>query len=295
MSWIISNALMKDYVNSHCSQVLAEDCLEAIYLDGAQSAELNGIHTQLVYLSPDKMTAFSRLSRFGMMCKPLTEDLGEDLLMWYLEDSHAKTLAAREKAQASQENDQECGRTWRGSLAKYDPNTHSLKTAQCSLLEDSTQSSVTLPRWGTMRNGELYQQPIVAHLTCGRGYGSLLPTPVASDATTGDIIGKDDTFYTTKTGMPRKVNRNGKDGSVGLARLVRMWPTPTAHNSKEQNSPSESLRNTPTLASIAGGKLNPMWVEWLMGWPIGWTDLQPLGMDKFQEWQQQHSVFYPGE
>ena len=28
------------------------------------------------------------------------------------------------------------------------------------------------------------------------------------------------------------------------------------------------------------GKLNPMWVEWLMGWPLGWTDLKPLEMDK---------------
>ncbi len=30
-----------------------------------------------------------------------------------------------------------------------------------------------------------------------------------------------------------------------------------------------------------GGQLNPPWVEWLMGWPIGWTDLKPLEMDKF--------------
>jgi hypothetical protein len=38
-----------------------------------------------------------------------------------------------------------------------------------------------------------------------------------------------------------------------------------------------------------GGHLNPTWVEWLMGWPIEWTDLKPLATDKFQEWQQQHS------
>ncbi|KJH67258.1 hypothetical protein UF16_11095 [Chromobacterium violaceum] len=36
------------------------------------------------------------------------------------------------------------------------------------------------------------------------------------------------------------------------------------------------------------GQLNPEWVEWLMGWPIGWTGLKPLGMDKFREWQRQH-------
>ena len=29
-----------------------------------------------------------------------------------------------------------------------------------------------------------------------------------------------------------------------------------------------------------GGKLNPTWVEWLMGWPLGWTDLKPLVTDK---------------
>jgi hypothetical protein len=42
-----------------------------------------------------------------------------------------------------------------------------------------------------------------------------------------------------------------------------------------------------------GGQLNPEWVEWLMGWPIGWTELKPLEMDKFREWQQQHSPFSP--
>jgi hypothetical protein len=41
----------------------------------------------------------------------------------------------------------------------------------------------------------------------------------------------------------------------------------------------------------AGGKLNPTWVEWLMGWPLGWTDLKPLEMDKFQQWQQQHGIY----
>jgi len=39
------------------------------------------------------------------------------------------------------------------------------------------------------------------------------------------------------------------------------------------------------------GRLNPTFVEWLMGWPIGWTNLSHLAMGKFQEWQQQHSVY----
>lgn len=61
-------------------------------------------------------------------------------------------------------------------------------------------------------------------------YGNFLPTVVASDATTGAIIGKNDKFIITKTGMPRKINQNGTDGSVGLARLGKlgMLPTPRA-------------------------------------------------------------------
>ena len=54
------------------------------------------------------------------------------------------------------------------------------------------------------------------------------------------------------------------------------WPTPTAHNSKEGNYPAERNRKTPTLASRVGGKLNPTWVEWLMGWPHDWTNLEPI-------------------
>ena len=52
-----------------------------------------------------------------------------------------------------------------------------------------------------------------------------------------------------------------------------LWPTPTAHNAKEGAYPAEYTRKTPTLSAQAGGKLNPAWVEWLMGFPIGHTDL----------------------
>jgi len=68
-----------------------------------------------------------------------------------------------------------------------------------------------------------------------------------------------------------------------------LWPTPTAHNAKETNAPSESLRNTPTLAAQAGGQLNPTWVEWLMNWPIGWTELAPLSNEDFNDWFSKNS------
>ena len=40
------------------------------------------------------------------------------------------------------------------------------------------------------------------------------------------------------------------------------------------------------------GQLNPSWVEWLMGWPIGWTDLKPLETDRFRSVQLWHGLFW---
>lgn len=67
-----------------------------------------------------------------------------------------------------------------------------------------------------------------------------------------------------------------------------LLPTPTAHNAKEGAYPAEFTRNTPTLAAQIGGKINPTWNEWRMGWPLKWTDLKPLETDKFRQWLSLH-------
>ena len=51
----------------------------------------------------------------------------------------------------------------------------------------------------------------------------------------------------------------------------------------------------PTSPRPVNGHLNPEWVEWLMGWPIGWTACEPLATDRFHEWQRQHSNVYASE
>jgi hypothetical protein len=71
-----------------------------------------------------------------------------------------------------------------------------------------------------------------------------------------------------------------------------LLPTPTCHNAKEGAYPAEYTRKTPTLATHVGGKIHPEFTEWMMGWPIGWTDLNQLGMGKFLEWQHLHSKCY---
>ena len=52
-------------------------------------------------------------------------------------------------------------------------------------------------------------------------------------------------------------------------------PTPTARDHKDTgvNTNYEKAKKKGRLAGHAGGSLNPTWVEWLMGYPSGWTDL----------------------
>jgi len=333
------------------SRALAEAYSAATSSDGEPFAPSSGNHIPQAFCAPDKMTKFSRLSRYGMTYKPLTESRGAELLMWYLAGFRAKTSAQQDEGPESTARNPECGATWRELLAKYDPSTHTLKTAQFSLFEDLTESSPTLPRWGSMQNGELFQQPTlvrpiegngsgfwptpncpnggrsVAHVTDWRGRTAyhkgkkvqfglesavrIWPTPTSTLGTNGGLVTPAKareggtliealsarTLWPTPTASDNRprgtqnstARRMALGKQVGLEAMVK-WATPTAHNAKEAACPAEYLRATPTLAAQAGGSLNPTWVEWLMGWPLGWTDLKPLETDKFPQWLQQHGA-----
>jgi hypothetical protein len=163
MSWLYSRALVGAYSAANCS-------------DGEPSAPLNGSPTPRAYLPPDRMTAFSRLSRFGMTFAPLTDDRGEALLKWFLEASRARTSASQAKAPASTASDQECGPTWRELWAKYDPATCSWRTLQPSLLADSDELSPTWPRSGMTADGLCWALPMLGRRTSETDSG-LWPTP----------------------------------------------------------------------------------------------------------------------
>ena len=58
---------------------------------------------------------------------------------------------------------------------------------------------------------------------------------------------------------------------------VARFPTPSATDHKGSSKPGQrrGQLTDPAMGAIpAGGQLNPTWVEWLMGFPLGWTDLE---------------------
>jgi DNA (cytosine-5)-methyltransferase 1 len=123
---------------------------------------------------------------------------------------------------------------------------------------------------------------------------STWPTPSANKQTaSGELTNADGSPW---DGMSKPHSaKTSKPVQTALMDAVKTWPTPTCHNAKECDAPAEATLNTPTLTHQARGgdltqpkHLNPVWVEWLMGWPLGWTDLKPLATDKFQAWRHSH-------
>ena len=152
MSWLISRALMETYENPHCSLEQEGESLAENSLDGAPCALWSGTPTPQACSWLGRTTEPLSLSLSGMTYRHLTDDLGEAVLMSCLEASRAKTSPPQVREPASMANDPGCGRTWRESFAKWDPDTSSWRTPQFSLLEGFIEFSKTWPRWGMMRN-----------------------------------------------------------------------------------------------------------------------------------------------
>lgn len=214
MSWLFSLALVEAFSEATCS-------------DGARSVLSSGTPTPRAFLPLDRMTAFSRPSRFGMTFGPLTDALGEELLTWFLADSRARRLAPPPEVLTTRRTfGRKCGELWQMSLPGVSlPRT--LRKGQ------SITRPTTLRRWVTKPKRYPYPRETWVLTTFGRDFG-FLHTPTA----TGNYC----------------------------APSMQKWP---------------SARNYKRVF----GAVTPESHEWLMGWPIGWTALQPLETGKSQSLQ----------
>jgi hypothetical protein len=151
-------------------------------LDGAPSALSSLIPTAAGCYSPDSGTDSCRDSRSGTTSPRLTASRGADGSMSLAGDFHAPTLALPVEAQDYEARQAHCGTKWQGSLAKLCLVTFLWRTPQCLLFGDSTESLPILPRWGMMRDGELFPLPTLARDTKESASGSspLWPTPITN-------------------------------------------------------------------------------------------------------------------
>jgi len=161
------------------------------------------------------------------------------------------------------------------SYAWYDQSSSSWKTWQRSLITDWTSFSESFPKQGTMQNGQLYLRVHWEPATEEADGGSL-PTPTASDVEGG--IAKDVQY---KNGKFFRENKNGVRWGVKLRDALHSLPTPTARDFKGRTSVKWNEKYGPkvlpdVLTQIGDHmSVSPYFVEEMMGYPIGWTELKP--------------------
>jgi hypothetical protein len=159
-----------------------------------------------------------------------------------------------------------CGPNSGESLAKLNQNGFWVKMYRdyCQVtLDNSLQEySGTWPRWGIMSDGEVMRLPglVLGTVECEH---SLLPTPTTPRPHDNEnTVGK---YYPSQ---------NQKD--LVWAVHHGYIPTPTANDAKNSTLPpaTKNRDSIPGLLIRTGhsGQMNPMWIEWLMGFPPGWTE-----------------------
>ena len=123
---------------------------------------------------------------------------------------------------------------------KLNPRSYSLKTSLQSHTEGDFKSLEILPRWGTFVDGVLY--PLQA-----------------LEPSIKEIVGS--CWHT----------------------IERRLPTPKACDALKGESPCERRRDNPNLAArlnmhmeTTNKKVHPRFIEWMMMYPTGWTELKPL-------------------
>ena len=234
MSWLFSQALVEAFSGASSS-------------DGEPCAPLSVMPTPHKFWRNDKTMECSNLSRFGLTCAVLTEDRGAELLTLFLEASRARTSVQPDEVQASRGNGPASGLSLPGSLARFDRDSCSWRTPQCSLLADLDEFSETWPRWGSMRNGASWARTTPALPTVENGSGFLLPTPTAQNYGTnqggsagrvGPVRESLQTMATRNTwptplatdGKNGGPNSRGSKGDLRLSAAVHVFPTPCARD-----------------------------------------------------------------
>jgi hypothetical protein len=265
---------------------------------------------------------------YGTILKPSHTNRFTDWWTSLLQD----TLASRSLPQEKEKEKKTPATSGLGSQTEFDffdPECASLKTSKDISALDSERSLESWNQWVIKCRGEYSLRVKSAHLTSASAFSSW-PTASVMDTTGGS--------YKTewKDGRAVSYHNHTQENPVAygakLADAVKygpvdpvnsnthgnrqeLWATPRANKVHpeitEENREQLATRNKSNLEEeIAGhcgkttGKLNPRWVETLMGIPIGWTmpscirpmtieltNCDSLETELCQQQQNEHSEF----
>ena len=172
-------------------------------------------------------------------------------------------------------------------FAWFDHESRCWRTWQRCLVEGWTQFSGAWPRSGMTRSGIAFRRVPLVRLTSATESGSLLPTPEASNTKAVALrsAGRSPRNFLSPLPTPRPCSglRSSGANRTEILRALEKWPTPVARDYKGQGmsvARRAAGRKPDNLCSAVSvtdgsGSLNPPWVEWLMGFPLGWTDCEP--------------------
>jgi len=111
---------------------------------------------------------------------------------------------------------------------------------------------------------------------------SMFPTPSANPPGYKNIELVDKNGNPPEHFNQRLYDKNtGRLVQKGLEQCVNMFPSPKSRDWKDGTSEGTQNRHSPDLGKVVGqskvtGELNPDWVEFLMNWPMSWSNLEPL-------------------
>mgnify|MGYP007032449768 CR=1 FL=1 len=295
-------------------QEQGEESSAECYSDIPQFALLRSKNIPAKSCSKDSATESCHGSQSGTTSPPLTATRGEGESMSSAADSPAKTSAQPGKAPESPESEADSGERWQGSFAKFDHDSSLWRTHQCSLLGGWEPFSETWPRWGLMRDGACWERTMSAHLTSGTGSG-LLPTPLTSDHRINEkqpssLARKSPQLGAVVANLPTPTSRDWKGAYSEKSQKKKFrnllpdaakrlqYATPQASDNRDRGhlgsgaiqrrmKKGKQIMLSQSVSDQCGA-LNPPWVEWLMAWPIGWTDLKPLETGRWQAWRLSH-------
>jgi hypothetical protein len=236
---------------------------------------------------PSRASSFSREWKAGNLTRLRSglisnHSLGASFADWWtssLEATRASHSQPLESALGAKTRDT-CGRLSQAAFDFFNLESASLKTSRATLPKGCITSCLTWEDWVIEQRGEFSARLNAARLISGSGSLSW-PTATARDfRDTGDLSGSD---YRAdgklrKDVLPRAVDldRRGHYGRPAPASSSTdgshqgSWATPEAKNQVGYQVGADGTQ-WPRLGSQVSGKLNPRWVETLMGLPVGWT------------------------